>query len=93
MLKRSETRYSQAIDNYIENAYIYIVLRISKISNEIGTIDNFRALARKLSFLPTELDIFDIQQHFVCILFIFQNLTCSVLLFLTLTNMNLAVWN
>ena len=25
--------------------------------------DNFRAFARKLSFLPIELDIFDIRQH------------------------------
>ena len=32
-------------------------------------IDNFRALARKLSFLPTELDIFDIRQHYVSSLF------------------------
>ena len=37
--------------------------RISKISNEVGRIDNFRALARKLSFLPNELNIFDIWQH------------------------------
>ena len=28
------------------------------MSNDVGRIDNFRALARKLSFLPTELDIF-----------------------------------
>ena len=35
---------------------------ISKISNEVGRIDNFRALARKLSFLPNELDIFDIRK-------------------------------
>ena len=34
------------------------------MSNEVGRIDNFRALARKLSFLPTELDIFDIPQHY-----------------------------
>ena len=27
------------------------------MSNEVGRIDNFLALARKLSFLPTELDI------------------------------------
>ena len=48
--------------------------RISKISNEVGRIDNFRALTIKLSFLPTELDIFDIRQHYVCILFIFRSL-------------------
>ena len=42
------------------------------MSNEVGRIDNFRALARKLSFLPTELDIFDIRQHYVRIIFIFN---------------------
>ena len=67
--------------------------RISKISNEVGRIDNFRALARKLSFLPTELDIFDIRQHYVRILFIFQHLICCFLLCLTPTNMNLAYGN
>ena len=35
----------------------YNLLQISKISNEVERIDNFRALARKLSFLSTELDI------------------------------------
>ena len=54
--------------------------------------DNFRALARKLSFLPTELDIFNIRQHYVRILFIFQRLIWYVLLCLTPTNMNLAVY-
>ena len=43
---------------------------------EIGKTDNFRALARKLSFLPTELDLFDIRQHYVRILFIFQPEIC-----------------
>ena len=62
------------------------------MSNEVGRIDNFRALARKLSFFPTELDVFDIRQHCVRILFIFQRLICSLLLFLTPTNMNLAVY-
>ena len=42
--------------------------RTSKISNWIGRIDNFLAKARKLSILPTELDISDIRQHYVCIL-------------------------
>ena len=51
----------------IENTYI---------SNSVGRIDNFRALARKLSFLPTELDSFDIPQHYVHILFILQRLIC-----------------
>ena len=58
------------------------------MSNSVGRIDNFRALARKLSFLPTELDIFDIRQHYVRIRSIFQRLICRVLLCLTPTNMN-----
>ena len=53
--------------------------RISKISNEVERTDNFRALARKLSFLSTGLDIFDIRQHYVRILFIFQRLICFVI--------------
>ena len=39
----------------IRQHYIRIwCCRLSKISNEVGRIDNFRALARKLSFRPTE---------------------------------------
>ena len=56
----------------IENTYI--VLPYIKISNEVGRIDNIRALARKLSILPT--NISDIQQHNIRILFIFQSLIC-----------------
>ena len=44
--------------------------RISKISNSIGRNDNFLAKARKLSVLPTSLDIFDIRQHSIRILYI-----------------------
>ena len=36
----------------------YIVLPYIKISNEVGRIDNFADKARKLSVLPTSLDIF-----------------------------------
>ena len=71
--------------------YVYSVA-VYQISNEVGRIDNFRALARKLSFLPNEFDIFGIRQHYVRILFIFQLLICGVSLFLTPTNMNLAVY-
>ena len=39
--------------------------RISKISNSVGRNDNFLAKARKLSILPTSLDIFDIRQHYI----------------------------
>ena len=77
-------------DRLIENSYI--MLQYIKISNKVGRIDSFQALARKLSFLSTELDIFDIQQHYVCILFIFQHFICRVLSFLTLTNMNFLVY-
>ena len=76
---------------YIEREYVYIQLPyIKKMSNEVGGIDNLRAMRRKLSFLPTELDIFYIWQHYVRILFIFQHPICWVLLLLTPINMNLA---
>ena len=39
------------------------------MSNSVGRNDNFRALERKLSFLPTELDIFDIRQNYIRILY------------------------
>ena len=48
---------------------------MSKISNEVRRIDNFRALARKLSFLPTELDIFDIWQHYIYMYYIYLSLS------------------
>ena len=50
--------------------------RSPKISNSIGRIGNFRVLARKLSFLPTELDISNIGQYYLRIVFIFQSLIC-----------------
>ena len=37
---------------------------IKKISNSVGRNDNFLAKARKLSILPTSLDVFDIRQHY-----------------------------
>ena len=43
---------------------------ISKISNSVGRNDKFLAKARKLSVLPTSLDIFDIRQHYVRILYL-----------------------
>ena len=45
---------------------------MSKILNEVGEL-TIVALARQLSMLPTELDIFNIRQHYVhlSILFIF----------------------
>ena len=43
--------------------------RISNISNSVWRNDNFLAKARKLSILPTSLDIFDIRHHYVRILY------------------------
>ena len=43
---------------------------ILKISNWVGRNDNFLAQAKKLSILPTSLDIFDIRQHYIRILYI-----------------------
>ena len=38
---------------------------MSKISISVGRNDNFLAKARKLSFLLTSLDIFNVRQHFL----------------------------
>ena len=44
---------------------------------------NFLDKARKLSILPTSLDIFDIRQHYVRILYIdTSNTTCQAYLFI-----------
>ena len=48
-----------------------IVLQCIKMSNSVGRNDNFLTKARKLSILPTLLDIFDIRQHYVHILYLF----------------------
>ena len=70
---------------------IYIVAVYQKYLTRLGELMIFEPWREKLSFLPTELDIFDIQQHnIIRILFIFQSM--KVLLFLTPTNMNLAVY-
>ena len=44
---------------------------MSKISNSVERNDNFLAKARKLSILSTSLNIFDIRQHYIRILYIF----------------------
>ena len=54
--------------------------------------DNLLALSGKLSFHSTGLDIFDIRQCYVRILFICHRMICRVLLFLTPTNMKLAAY-
>ena len=43
----------------VHREYVYGVAVYQKISNEVERIDNLRAFARKLSFIPTELDIFE----------------------------------
>ena len=50
---------------------------MSKISNSVGRNDNFLTKARKLSILQTSLDIFDIRQHYVRILYV---ATCTGIL-------------
>ena len=40
----------------------------------VGRNDNFLAKARKLSILPTSLDIFDIRHHYIRILYICHTL-------------------
>ena len=44
--------------------------RLSKISDSVGRNDNFLAKARKLSILPTELDISYIWQHYIRIFYV-----------------------
>ena len=46
------------------------------ISNEVGRNDNFLVKARKLSILPTSLDISYIRQHFIRILYSSHNNPC-----------------
>ena len=63
-----------------------------KLSKEVGRTDNCQAFARQLSFLPANLDIFDIRQHYVCILFIFKRPICRSLLLQTAANTSVAVY-
>ena len=46
------------IPTVLNKEYVYRIAVYQKISHEVGRIDNFRPLARKFSFLPTELDEF-----------------------------------
>ena len=38
----------------------------------VGRNDNFLAKVRKLSILPTPIDIFDLRQHYIRILYIYK---------------------
>ena len=75
-LKRHLTQTSESPFPRVARHILPYIKKYIYISNEVGKIDSLRALARKLSFLPTESDIFDIRQHYVRILFIFQHLIC-----------------
>ena len=48
------------------------MLSYIKIYNSVGRNDNFLAKARKLPILPTSLDIFDIRQHYMRILYLYN---------------------
>ena len=72
--------------------YVYSVAVYQKYLTRLGELIIFEPSREKLSFLPTSLDNFDIRQHYICILSIFQRLICRVLLCITPTNMNLAVY-
>ena len=52
--------------------YVYSVAVYKKISNEVGRIDNIRAMARKLSFLSTSLDIFGKRHYYIRILYVWS---------------------
>ena len=49
--------------------YIHSVV----VYQKYGRNDNFRAKARKLSILSTELDIFDILRHYIYVFSIYGN--------------------
>ena len=49
---------------------MYLVLSCIKKSKLVGRNDNFLAKARKVSILPTLLDVFDIRQHYIRILYL-----------------------
>ena len=66
---------------YTENSWLSVleIIKLNKSDverqieygweNPVGRNDNFLAKARKLSFLQISLDIFDIRQHYIRILY------------------------
>ena len=56
--------FTSPADEYRE--CIYSVSVYQNYVTRLGELIIFEPWARKLSFLPNELDIFDIRQHFVC---------------------------
>ena len=60
------------VKSSMNREYVYSVIVHQKISNEVGKIDHLRALARNVSFFYSQLDIFDIRQHYVRILIIIR---------------------
>ena len=55
----------EMVTNYVSiyREYVYSVAVYQKYLTRLGN-DSFLALARKLPFLPTKLDIFYVQQHY-----------------------------
>ena len=60
----------------IYREYVYSVAVYQKYLTRLGKLIIFEPWREKLSFLRAELDIFDIRQHYVRILVIFQRLIC-----------------
>ena len=58
------------VERYRE--YVYSVAVYKKYLNSVGRNDDFLAKARKLSILPTSLDIYDVRQHYIGILYIYK---------------------
>ena len=75
-VRNNETQ--QIDDDDEKNTYILNTIWcccISEISNSVGRNYNFLAKVRKLSTLPTSLDILDIRQNFIRILYL--HIQCS----------------
>ena len=63
------------VERQIEYVYSVAVYQKKKI-NSVGRNNNFLANAQKLSILSTSLDIFDIQQHYIRILYLACIIKC-----------------
>ena len=60
----------------LNKEYVYSDVVYQKYLTRLGELIIFELLRKKISSLPAELDIFDIRQHYIRILFIFQCLVC-----------------
>ena len=59
----------------VKREYVYSVAVYQKYLTRLGELIIFEPWLENYHF-PTELDIFDIRQHYIRILFIFQRLIC-----------------